>query len=608
MYCRCNNTASIGSDFQLLSSTIDPPPNVVKDKAVSLKFTATTDNPTVVALISTLFGLYLIGIIWAWRKDVIDTKRAIPFSLLDNNGDDTYEYIITVYTGSRRNAGTTANVGCLLIGKYGVSYPRALYDPRFPAFQKSGVSTFLVKTDFDLGDLHSLQIWHDNSGKNPSWFLSQVIVEDLTNNAKYVFLCDDWLAVESTDGTIEKELLPANPSQLQEFGYLFYKYSHLSDGHLWFSVFTRPISSSFTRIQRLSCCWFFISTIMLLNAVFIGIKEVSTPLITKDHVITGVISCVIMIPLRLGIVSIFRFAVSRPRRNSKYQNGVHENEAYDSDSMDLKDVLKQAKAIKNLGDKIDIDKNVVQDCVTRNTRDEQFSFYKKEFVLEESNDFSQDSYNCAEQHNIDFSLYDERVTLQRRKKWKLPPWSVHIAWAAVAAISITSAALVSFYGFKFEEQKFLHWITSLIVSVFVDILLVQPLEVLLRALYVAIVLKEAPELCSSQPRTNLQLSICEANELGYLNENYSCDKFWFPSRLDEEVIVQARKLKLLEMKSFRMLKEIVVYLLFLMSLFVVSFGHRDSLAFPVANSVEDTFLAGTYSGTSLVEVKAKFLG
>ena len=607
VFCQCNNTAAVGSDFQLLLHTIDfPPTDVIKQ--ITLKFTAATDSPIIVALISTLFGLYFVGIVFAWRKDDIDTKRAIPFSLLDNNDEDAYEYLITVYTGSCKDAGTSASVGCILVGKYGISDPRALYDPRFPTFQKSDMNSFILKTYYELGDLQSIQIWHNNSGEKPSWFLSQVIVEDLTNNAKYVFLCEEWLAVESTDGRIERELFPANPSQLQNFWYLFYKHCHLSDSHLWISVFIRPSWSSFTRVQRISCCWFFVSSVMLLNAIFLGINEISFPPITTSNVVTGLVSYAIIIPFKLGIVSMFRFAVSKPKRNSKYQSRGNTNEVFYNDSMYFKDALKLAQSTKMWDDNLVNNTNQPPEYATNDARSEQISFCTND-VMEEFPNLTQfqtqDVYTCvAEQYNVDFSIYDEKVNLPRHKQCRLPHWCVYIAWTAVVTISLTSASLVSFFGFKFEKEKILQWITSVFVSAFVEILVIQPLGVLIRALYIALVLKEAPELSCSQRNPRDRTSDADNNK--FLNGNDGYEKehaFWFPRPLQEEVVVNAREHKLLEIKSIRMLKEIVVYVLFLMSLFVVSFGHRDPLAFSVANSMEEAFLQGSYSGKSLVQVK-----
>ena len=66
-------------------------------------------------------------------------------------------------------------------------------------------------------------------------------------------------------------MLPvAGDLQRQEFSHVLSKqaYSSVSDGHLWFSIFSRPPSNSFTRVQRCTCCFVLLSASMLLNILY----------------------------------------------------------------------------------------------------------------------------------------------------------------------------------------------------------------------------------------------------------------------------------------------------------------------------------------------------
>ncbi len=60
-----------------------------------------------------------------------------------------------------------------------------------------------------------------------------------------------------------------------EFSYVLSKqaYHSISDGHLWFSIFSRPPSNRFTRVQRCTCCFvlFFIS--MFLNIMYYDLTK-----------------------------------------------------------------------------------------------------------------------------------------------------------------------------------------------------------------------------------------------------------------------------------------------------------------------------------------------
>ena len=123
-----------------------------------------------------------------------------------------------------------------------------------------------------LGKLEYMRIWHDNSGlgDNASWFLKYIIVHDLQTRQKFFFLCQDWLAVEKSDGKIERELFVAcDPQKVQLNYYLQKEAKHnINDLHVWLSIFNRPVQSSFTRLDRVTCCFVLLYLSMLLNIIY----------------------------------------------------------------------------------------------------------------------------------------------------------------------------------------------------------------------------------------------------------------------------------------------------------------------------------------------------
>ena len=125
-----------------------------------------------------------------------------------------------------------------------------------------------------MGALNYIRIWHDNTGKGDkaSWYLKHVIVHDLQTRAKFYFILEDWLAVEKSDGKIDRVLPVAGDAQKVEFKYLARKQArqNMRDGHLWFSVFARPVNSSFTRLDRVTCCFTLLFITMLMNILYYG--------------------------------------------------------------------------------------------------------------------------------------------------------------------------------------------------------------------------------------------------------------------------------------------------------------------------------------------------
>ncbi len=86
---------------------------------------------------------------------------------------------------------------------------------------------------------------------------------------KFYTICENWLAVEKGDGKIERNLV-----FIPEYEFKQLKMKNetvkekLSDFHLWYSVFNRPIGSLFTRLNRVTCCFLSIYTSMLLITVY----------------------------------------------------------------------------------------------------------------------------------------------------------------------------------------------------------------------------------------------------------------------------------------------------------------------------------------------------
>jgi hypothetical protein len=117
-----------------------------------------------------------------------------------------------------------------------------------------------------------MRIWHDNSGlgDDASWFLKYIIVHDLQTRQKFYFICEDWLAVEKSDGKIERELFVACEPQKTELKYLLKKNAqhNINDSHVWLSIFNRPMQSSFTRLDRVTSCFVLLYLTMLLNIIY----------------------------------------------------------------------------------------------------------------------------------------------------------------------------------------------------------------------------------------------------------------------------------------------------------------------------------------------------
>jgi hypothetical protein len=60
-----------------------------------------------------------------------------------------------------------------------------------------------------------------------------------------------------------------------QFSYVLSKQSYhsVSDNHLWFSIFSRPSSNQFTRVQRCTCCFVLLFISMFINIMYYDLSN-----------------------------------------------------------------------------------------------------------------------------------------------------------------------------------------------------------------------------------------------------------------------------------------------------------------------------------------------
>ncbi|XP_024919509.1 polycystic kidney disease protein 1-like 2 [Cynoglossus semilaevis] len=308
-HCLCNHLTFFGSSFFVTPNLVDP------SRSAQL-FATFADNPVVVCFVVALIVVYLLVLVWARRKDNQDTAKLKVTVLEDNNPMDEYNYLLSVNTGLRRGASTSSQVTITLLGADDNSEPHHLTDKKKSLFERGSVNYFLLTTPFSLGDLLGIRLWHNNRGRHPAWFVGHVMVQDLQTHQKWHFLCNSWLAVDMGDCSLDKTFPVATEMDLKGFSNLFFMKTSkdLSDGHLWYSVVSRPAGSPFTSVQRVSCCFSLLLCTMLTSLMFYGIpadpSEQTMDLghfeFTFQQFMIGVQSSFIMFPINLLIVSVFR--------------------------------------------------------------------------------------------------------------------------------------------------------------------------------------------------------------------------------------------------------------------------------------------------------------
>ncbi|XP_075692927.1 polycystin-1-like protein 2 [Rhinoderma darwinii] len=322
--CLCTHLTFFGSSFIVMPNAVDV------SRTIEL-FATFVDNPMVVTTVGCIALVYVLVLIWARRKDIQDNSKVKIIALEDNDPFAQYRYLVTVFTGHRRGAATTSKVTLTLYGSDGESEPHHLYDPDGIVFVRGGSDVFLMTTLLPLGELQRIRLWHDNSGDKPSWYVNRVLVHDVEMDQRRYFLCNSWLSIEVGDCVLDKEFNVATEEDMKQFSNLFFMKTSkgFRDGHIWYSVFSRSPRSPFTRVQRVSCCFSLLLCTMLTSIMFWGVPTDPTEQkmdlgkieFTWQEVMIGFESSLLMFPINLLIVQIFRHVRPKPTKESSEKVG-----------------------------------------------------------------------------------------------------------------------------------------------------------------------------------------------------------------------------------------------------------------------------------------------
>ena len=96
-------------------------------------------------LVICILGVYLLLLVICIRADNHDERKGAIVHLIDNLPVDRHKYAVTLETGMRRGAGTTAKVSLVLHGEEGMSETRELIsESGQPLFERNSRDTFIM--------------------------------------------------------------------------------------------------------------------------------------------------------------------------------------------------------------------------------------------------------------------------------------------------------------------------------------------------------------------------------------------------------------------------------------------------------------------------------
>lgn len=104
-------------------------------------------------------------------------------------------YRVTIYTSNTDNAGTDSNIGIQFFGKrdqHRTKTPKYVLDPVGNSFERNRWDTDVLNIQ-NLGQLYTIKLSSDSSGKNPGWLPKTVYITNLETGSRSDFGVNQWL-------------------------------------------------------------------------------------------------------------------------------------------------------------------------------------------------------------------------------------------------------------------------------------------------------------------------------------------------------------------------------------------------------------------------------
>ncbi|XP_076810424.1 polycystin family receptor for egg jelly-like [Clavelina lepadiformis] len=275
-------------------------------------------NPVIISVLSVLYVIYGLLLIWARCKDKDAQKKGLFIEVADNSPNDQYRYYVTIYTGSRPNAGTTAAVSMRLLGKRRRSNAHVIQRENDNVLSVGSVQSFLITTPRSLGDIKAVRMWRNDGGSSPEWYLERMVVRDLETSECWFFLCGTRFS-----DVLEYIFRAATLEELQVSNKLFLLKceNHFKDRHVWYSIYgMRPWQQYvMTRVERVATCSLFMFMVMLTSMMFHGHNYVMDGNVLTfgnyyfkwSHIVVGIESALMCFPGPFIISLLFRHAQRR---------------------------------------------------------------------------------------------------------------------------------------------------------------------------------------------------------------------------------------------------------------------------------------------------------
>lgn len=607
VHCICRNVYSNKTKRSLslkfpwfLAASILVMPNAIDLYEIGELIVTLPKNVVTLITVLIIFLIYFLVFWWAWRKRESDKKKIIIHP--DNDPCDAALYLVTIYTGGRLNAGTTADVFLILVSMSSESNAYLLRHPDHQTFQRSSVDTFLLTAKIDLGELTLIRVWHNNVGHSPSWYLSRVKVQNVLTRQQWHFFCRKWLATMKGEGLLLGTFPVSSTGNLLRRQDVFFieVSSRIEKEHLWFSIFALHVDESFTRIQRLSCCLAMLLCSLLTGIVLFQVEEQKEFWYkVRISLAIAVESALVMIPVELLISGLFVYA--QRKGESLLVEEDQDVAGKSNDNINVKSNWRERLKYWYLMDKPVSEAEEIPENVVDMPTYEHYNYLSyiagKDNILDPS---AKENNNCVIPQSVADQISKEedveemggrekkatikakqlakphqvRSARQERPKGRFhlsksigprifSQCLMYLAWCIVWSVSIVSAVFIVLYGLSYGVQTSWLWLIASTVSFLQSIFILQPLKIMAFVALFALSRRRSREMDWSIGIQVLTISAdnLPKNDSDCLYLEPRVRKQYRPLEGDELILV--KKKAMIKHRAFVLCRRMLLHLIFL---------------------------------------------
>ena len=177
-----------------------------------------------------------------------------------------------------------------------------------------------------------------------------------------------------------------------------------------------------------------------------------------------------------------------------------------------------------------------------------------------------------------------------KREFSLPRWFICVPWLLCFLLSTCAAAFVLFYSLQWGADTSEQWLASVAISIFVDIFVVEPTQIIVVAFILPHIFKEETDRSTWMPRSvDPEVDLKDIKVGGLGDDEAEKEEVEIPKPLSKKQLRRARKSRIREILTYSAFRKIGSYLLYLLILMIVCYGGRSKHGYLMTSSMKNTF-------------------